>query len=74
MAAVEMEADNYDYAKEQEKSMAQSLAKRAAGVGMNAPPQGRFGRNGGEQANEDGDNNPIHGKGKEKIKDQHKNL
>jgi hypothetical protein len=70
MAAVEMEADNYDYDKEMQDAASDTEVKDAAGLGMKPPmpPAGRYGEPGPS------DKNPIHGKGKKDIVDQHKQI
>lgn len=76
MVASEMEADNYEYDQEMQDKQKDGLKFPQTGMPGALPPAGRFGQpqKPEPQEEEDGQESPLHGKEKGKIKKQHKEL
>ena len=74
LAAAECDDDEFDYDAMLKEKQEDFVAEMGANVhGAKLPPSGRFGMQ-DRPAEDEGSDNPLHGKGKQDIKKQHKNL
>ena len=74
LAAAECDDDEYDFDEMVKEQSKDTVNQDPANIHQPPPPAGRFGANPKPAIGGDDTENPIHGSGKQKIKDQHKKL